>query len=63
VWLERLAAHFSHSAWLNPVPEAWWASVHGARTLNAVRGIVPMYELSLDGLQAAVEGLMVRRAG
>jgi hypothetical protein len=32
------------------------------RTLNTVRGIIPMYELSLDGLQAAVEGLMVRRA-
>lgn len=61
VWLERLAAHFTHSAWMNPVPPAWWASVHGNRTLAAVRQIFPMYGLTVDGLGAAVGDLMTRR--
>lgn len=58
VWLERLAHRFAARAWLNPVPQAWWERVHGARTLGAVRTIFPMYELSLDGLDEAVDGLM-----
>lgn len=58
VWLERLAERLPARAWLNPVPRAWWERVHGARTLAAVRGIFPMHELSLDGLDAAVDELM-----
>jgi uncharacterized protein with von Willebrand factor type A (vWA) domain len=58
VWLERLRAHFTHAAWLNPVPARWWGSVHGYRTLNAVRGLFPMYELSLHGLESGVTHLM-----
>jgi len=61
VWLERLAEHFTHSAWLNPVPENDWGTVHGARTLNAVRRLYGMYELSVDGVEAATRELMVRR--
>jgi hypothetical protein len=61
VWLQRLAGHFSHTAWLNPIPAGWWDAVHGARTLHAIRTIFPMHELSLDGLDAAVAELMVRR--
>ena len=57
-WLERLAGRFPARAWLNPVPAADWERVHGARTLGAVRLIFPMYELSLDGLGAAVDGLV-----
>jgi uncharacterized protein len=60
VWLERLAARFPSAAWLNPVPERSWEYVHGAMTLNAVRRILPMFELSLDGLGRAVDHLMTR---
>ncbi len=58
VWLERLAARFPRSAWLNPVPRAWWDTVHGARTLRAVASILPMFELSIDGIDEAVDHLM-----
>ena len=58
VWLGRLARHFPRAAWLNPVPRAWWDTVHGASTLGAVRTIFPMYELSLEGLTEAVDALM-----
>lgn len=63
VWLGRLAHRFPARAWLNPVPAAWWEHVHGARTLGAVRTVFPMHELSLDGLDAAVDGLMAVAAG
>lgn len=58
VWLERLAQRFPASAWLNPVPRDHWHHVHGARTLAAVAGIFPMFELSVDGLGEAVDHLM-----
>ena len=58
VWLERFAHRFAARAWLNPVAEPAWPVVHGARTLAAVRTIFPMYELSLDGLDGAVDDLM-----
>jgi uncharacterized protein with von Willebrand factor type A (vWA) domain len=60
LWLQRLADHFSHTAWLNPVPEQAWPTVHGARTLNAIREILPMYELTIDGLDRSMRDLMVR---
>lgn len=58
VWLQRLATRMPARAWLNPVPASWWGRVHGAPTLAAVRELFPMHELSLDGLGAAVDGLM-----
>jgi uncharacterized protein len=61
-WLERLEEHFSHAAWLNPHPKRWWDTIHGAYTLNIVRKIFPMFELSVDGLDQAVRHLMVKRA-
>ena len=42
------------------MPEAWWETVHGAPTLGAVRRLFPMYELTVEGLERAVRGLMVR---
>lgn len=60
VWLERLRARFAHSAWLNPVPQGWWNHIYGARTLNAVRTLFPMFELSLRGLDEAIDHLLAR---
>lgn len=61
-WLERVAQRYPARAWLNPVPEADWYHVHGARTLNAVRTLFPMFELSVDGLGDAVDHLMAAAA-
>ncbi|MEZ5080160.1 MAG: VWA domain-containing protein [Thermoleophilia bacterium] len=62
IWLERVRQRFAHCAWLNPVPEHWWTSVHGARTLNAIRELFPMCELSLQGLDEAIDHLLARPA-
>ncbi len=55
--LKFLAKTFPHCAWLNPVPESMW---HYTHTINIIRQIFPMFELSLDGLEKAVAHLMAR---
>lgn len=56
-WLQRLADHFRHAVWLNPLPERAWIS----GTIKAVGQVFPMYPLTLDGLEEAVKKLVVRR--
>lgn len=53
--LRFLSETFKHSVWLNPVPAHIW---HYTQTIQMVRGIFPMFELSLDGLEQAVASLM-----
>lgn len=53
--LRLLAKIFRHTAWLNPRLEYEWAHV---RTIQAIRQIFPMFELTLDGLEKAVRHLM-----
>ena len=60
-WLSRLQRHFSHSAWLNPIPEGQWQTIYGAETISLVGKVFPMFELSVDGLTAAVKRLSVKR--
>ena len=50
-----LSEIFSHSVWLNPVPESHW---HYTRTIGMIREIFPMFPLTLDGLEQAVTDLM-----
>ncbi|HIJ36412.1 MAG TPA: hypothetical protein HPP59_03945 [Deltaproteobacteria bacterium] len=56
--LERLkfiADTFSHSVWLNPKMEVEWPYT---RTISVIREIFPMFELTIDGLEEAVQHLM-----
>jgi uncharacterized protein with von Willebrand factor type A (vWA) domain len=53
-WLRRLAAHFRRTAWLNPEPSRFWPRT----TAEVIGSIFPMWELSLDGLGAAVRHLV-----
>ena len=52
--LKFLAKTFPHSVWLNPTQESMWSY---SRTINMIQQIFPMYELSLDGLEQAVNYL------
>ena len=60
-WLERLARKFPYSIWLNPIPENYWEQVYGYQTINRVREVFPMFELSLEGLDKGIKKLMVRK--
>jgi uncharacterized protein with von Willebrand factor type A (vWA) domain len=55
--LQYLAEMFPHSVWLNPIPEYMWGYT---QTINMIRQVFPMYELSLDGLEKAVSQLMTK---
>ena len=53
--LKDLADTFPHTVWLNPIPTNMWNYTH---TIQTIRQIFPMFELSIDGLEKAVQYLM-----
>jgi hypothetical protein len=53
--LQFIADTFPFSVWLNPKLEYEWSYT---RTIEMVRDIFPMFELSLDGLEKMVIHLM-----
>ena len=53
--LKFLAKIFPHSVWLNPITAGMWGYT---QTINVIRDIFPMFELSIDGLEKAVGKLM-----
>src|SRR3989304_8522413 len=53
--LRFIAKTFPHSVWLNPKLTDEWPYTH---TVNIIRDIFPMFELTLDGLEKAVSYLM-----
>jgi len=55
--LDFLSKTFSHCVWLNPVSEHMWPYT---KTINVIREMFPMFELSLDGLEDAISHLMMR---
>ena len=48
---------FDKTIWLNPLPERTW---HYTQTIHTIRGIFPMFELSLDGLEKGISSLMAK---
>ncbi|MFV0438119.1 MAG: vWA domain-containing protein [Desulfopila sp.] len=55
--LRSLVESFPRTIWLNPVPRRHWPYT---RTIATIGAIVPMFELSLDGLEQGVVHLMSR---
>ncbi len=53
--LQFIADTFPRSVWLNPIMANEWPYT---RTINTIREIFPMYELTIDGLEEAVTFLM-----
>ncbi len=53
--LRMLVNNFPHCVWLNPVAAPLW---NYTRTISMIRQIFPMFELSIDGLEKAVQHLM-----
>ncbi|MHB9098395.1 MAG: vWA domain-containing protein [Syntrophales bacterium] len=55
--LKFLARTFRHAVWLNPQAESTWGMTW---TIGAIGKIFPMFELTLDGLEKAVQYLIKR---
>lgn len=60
-WLKKVQRHYSKSIWLNPVRSGSWDGLYHFRTIAMVREVFPMYELTLDGLEAGIKHLLVSR--
>jgi uncharacterized protein with von Willebrand factor type A (vWA) domain len=56
-WLKRIAGHFTHTVWLNPDEEEMQTSM----SVNVISKFIPMYRLTIDGLEKAVKKLTVKR--
>jgi uncharacterized protein with von Willebrand factor type A (vWA) domain len=55
--LKALAAAFPHAAWLNPMQPSLWDH---SDTVNLIGKIIPMFELTLSGLEKAVRHLTAK---
>ncbi len=55
--LQLIAETFPHTVWLNPKMADEWRYT---RTIQIIREIFPMFELTLDGLESAVTRMMSR---
>lgn len=55
--LKLLARTFRHAAWLNPMHASLWP--HG-ETISIIRRIIPMFPLTLTGLEQAVRHLRAK---
>lgn len=53
-WMRRLSEHFRRRIWLNPDPESYWANA----TVKVLRGLFPMYPMTIDGLERGVRHLV-----
>lgn len=60
-WLRRFAEKTNHIAWLNPIPQERWETARGSRTIRMIRDEIPMFPLSIDGLDAGLHHLMAPR--
>jgi len=61
LWLQRIASNFEHIVWLNPIPAEYWRWTHGAYTIALIKDIIPMFELTLEGIDNAIKKLKVKK--
>ena len=59
-WLTRFQEKYPHLVWLNPSERPYWGG-WWAKTYDIIRKDFDMYDLSIDGLNAALKKLMVNR--
>jgi len=53
--LKMIADKFPYTVWLNPIPKEEWTTAYGAWTLNKIREIFHMEDLTLRGIKSAVD--------
>jgi hypothetical protein len=57
VWLRLLAKTFPHSVWLNPKRQNRWEITEGSQTIAEIANVFPMFDLTIEGLEDAVQKL------
>lgn len=59
-WFEKFKKRFKKQIWLNPIEKKSWEYTYGARTIHDIGQVFPMFELTLDGLEAGIRKLLVK---
>lgn len=59
-WFDKFKKRFKKQIWLNPISKESWEYTYGARTIHDIGQVFPMFELTLDGLEAGIKKLLVR---
>ncbi|MGI6030503.1 MAG: vWA domain-containing protein [Eubacteriales bacterium] len=60
-WLRILHRRYRRSVWLNPIPSREWGYTYGSYTIQAVAKEIPMFELTIKGLEQALRCLLRTR--
>lgn len=56
--LKFISEVFDAVVWLNPKPRGWW---EGTRTISLIAALIPMFELTVEGIEKAVEYMSRKR--
>lgn len=59
-WLKKFKRRYKRQIWLNPIREQEWEWTYGAYTIQAIREVFPMFELTLDGLEKGIKKLLIK---
>ena len=60
-WLKRFKNKYPKHVWLNPIYEEEWENTYGSKTIMKLGELFPMFELTLDGLEAGIKKLLVSK--
>lgn len=60
-WIEKFTRRYDRMIWLNPLPRDHWDAGYGSETIRIIKDMVPMYRLTLEGLQEGLKALISAR--
>ena len=60
-WLRYFHSRYKKMVWLNPTPKNNWNAGHGGESISIIRSLIPMYPLTVKGLEEAMKYLVSDR--
>ncbi len=60
-WIGKFTGRYDRMIWLNPLPQENWEWGYGSDTIRIIKKAVPMYRLTLEGLQQGLKYLTAAR--
>lgn len=61
-WIRKFERRYERMIWLNPMPQSFWQSGYYRSTIEMVRQEIPMFPLTVQGLEAGLKHLMSARS-
>ena len=60
-WIRRFSQRYDRFIWLNPLSQSSWDYGYGSETVRMIKAEVPMYPLTVKGLQDGLKALVQAR--